>query len=108
MLTEAVKENPNWARLGIDNSLPKATEPTPSYVCALFMNLVVVVFVFIFDFRLTSLSMCVLVPAYSLAYESVSYHCGLRQKLVFIGLHGAFTLLRIHQSSLEFIKFISP
>ncbi|XP_042038787.1 uncharacterized protein LOC121784657 [Salvia splendens] len=34
VLTEAVKENLNWARLGIDNSLPKATQPTPSYGAA--------------------------------------------------------------------------
>ncbi|XP_057798611.1 uncharacterized protein LOC131014603 [Salvia miltiorrhiza] len=31
VLTEAVKENPNWGRLGIDNAPPKANEPTPSY-----------------------------------------------------------------------------
>ncbi|KAG6391597.1 hypothetical protein SASPL_149353 [Salvia splendens] len=31
VLKEAVKESPNWARLGIDNAPPKATEPTPSY-----------------------------------------------------------------------------
>ncbi|KAH6760530.1 Ubiquitin-associated/translation elongation factor EF1B protein [Perilla frutescens var. hirtella] len=31
VLTEAVKENPNWGRLGIEHGPPKATEPTPSY-----------------------------------------------------------------------------
>lgn len=31
VLTEAVKENPNWNRLGIENVLPKATEPASSY-----------------------------------------------------------------------------
>ncbi|KAL3653597.1 hypothetical protein CASFOL_003278 [Castilleja foliolosa] len=31
VLTEAMKENPNWSRLGIENGPPKATEPTPSY-----------------------------------------------------------------------------
>ncbi|KAK4431385.1 hypothetical protein Salat_0900600 [Sesamum alatum] len=31
VLTEAVKENPNWSRLGIENVPPRATEPTSSY-----------------------------------------------------------------------------
>ncbi|KAI3458056.1 hypothetical protein Pfo_014719 [Paulownia fortunei] len=31
VLTEAVKENPNWSRLGIENAPPKATESTSSY-----------------------------------------------------------------------------
>lgn len=39
MLTEAVKENPNWGRLGIEYAPPKATEPTSSYVCVLFVSL---------------------------------------------------------------------
>lgn len=30
VLTEAVKENPNWARLGIDIVPPKATQPNSS------------------------------------------------------------------------------
>ncbi|KAL8544175.1 hypothetical protein ACS0TY_004638 [Phlomoides rotata] len=31
VITEAVKENPNWSRLGIENIPPKAAETTPSY-----------------------------------------------------------------------------
>ncbi|KAK6155612.1 hypothetical protein DH2020_009860 [Rehmannia glutinosa] len=31
VLIEAVKENLNWSRLGVDNGPPKATEPTSSY-----------------------------------------------------------------------------
>ncbi|KAL6541532.1 hypothetical protein OROGR_011018 [Orobanche gracilis] len=32
VLAEAVKENPNWSRLGIENGSPRVTEPaTPSY-----------------------------------------------------------------------------
>ncbi|KAL3837734.1 hypothetical protein ACJIZ3_022325 [Penstemon smallii] len=32
VLIEAVKENPNWSRIGIDPHPPKATDPTSSYM----------------------------------------------------------------------------
>lgn len=44
VITEAVKENPNWSRLGIENVPPKAAETTPSYVGALFVDLVYIHF----------------------------------------------------------------